>query len=497
MNFPAGLIILILCAIAYWFSWRSLAQQKKTLALFLLVFIGLILRLYLSSDFYLHAWDERYHALVAKNMMNHPLIPTLYENPIFPFSYQDWSGNHIWVHKQPMPLWTMSISMLLFGVNEIALRLPSILMSTMGIVITYRIAKHFFNSRTAFVAAFLFSSNGLIIELTSGRVATDHIDITFMFFIQAAVLMALEFAKHKRVVFNILCGVFIGFAILTKWLPALIVVPLWGLALMHYKLYKPKFVLAHLLLLLSVVAIVALPWQIYIHEMFPQEAIWEAEFNRKHFTEALDGQSGPFYYYFDKVRLIFGEVTLLALLFLLVVMSKKRWRPKYSIFALWIFVPIFVFSLAATKMQGYILFIAPAVFIVGAFYWNFLRTRMHVHRYRWGSVLILVLFIGLPIRYSIERLKPFDRSERNPLWVIQLKKLGEKTKDEKGILFNVSRPIEAMFYTDLVAYERLPKVEILDSLVGQGYTIFINKNGGIDKGVYSEEKYELVSIAEN
>jgi 4-amino-4-deoxy-L-arabinose transferase len=497
MNFPAGLIVLILCAIGYWFSWKSLAQQKKTLALFLLVFIGLVLRLYLSSDFYLHFWDERYHALVAKNMMGHPLVPMLYENPVFPFSYQDWSGNHIWVHKQPMPLWSMSISMLLFGVNEIALRLPSVLMSTMGIVITYRIAKHFFNIRTAFVAAFLFSSNGLIIEMTSGRVATDHIDTTFLFFIQAAVLMALEFAKYKRVIFNIICGVFIGFAILTKWLPALIVVPIWGLALMYYKSYKPKLVFAHLLLLLSVVAIVALPWQIYIHKMFPQEAIWEAEFNRKHFTEALDGQSGPFYYYFDKVRLIFGEVSLLALLFLLLIISKKRWRPKFWIFALWIFVPIVVFSLAATKMQGYILFIAPAVFITGAYFWDFLRNRIHTQRYKWFSVLVLILFIALPIRYSIERLKPFDQSERRPIWVSQLKELGKKTNDEKGIIFNVAHPIEAMFYTDLVAYERLPKVEVLDSLMGEGYTIFINKNGGIDEDVYSEKKYQFVSIAEN
>ena len=79
----------------------------------------------------------------------------------------------------------------------------------------------------------------------------------------------------------------------------------------------------------------------------------------------------------------------------------------------------------------------------------------------------------------------------------QLKELGKKTNDEKGIIFNVAHPIEAMFYTDLVAYERLPKVEVLDSLMGEGYTIFINKNGGIDEDVYSEKKYQFVSIAEN
>lgn len=496
MNFPAGLIILIICAIAYWFSWRSMAQQKKFLALFLLVFIGLILRLYLSSDFYLHYWDERYHALVSKNMMNHLLIPTLYENPIFPFSYQDWSGNHIWVHKQPMPLWSMSISMMLFGVNEIAIRLPSILMSTFGILITYRISKHFFNSKTAFIAAFLYSIHGLIIELTGGRVATDHIDLFFMFFIQLAVLMALEFARNGKVLLNVLCGVFIACAVLTKWLPALIVLPIWGLALLHYKTSKPRYIAIHFLVLVGVIAIVALPWQFYIHKVFPDEAIWEASYNRKHFTSVLGGQTAPFYYYFDKVRLIFGEITILALLFLAVIVSKRRKTPKYWIFVIWIFIPIAFFSLAATKMQGYILLTAPAIFIVGAFFYSFLRMNLYRYKYKIVAKLVLFFLIALPVRYSIERLKPFDKTERKPMWVTQLKEFGQETADVKGVIFNVSHPIEAMFYTDLMAYERLPEKAVLDSLIDQGYSVFINDKGAKSTVEYNETKYQKVSIEE-
>jgi 4-amino-4-deoxy-L-arabinose transferase len=110
-------------------------------------------------------------------MIQHPLMPTLYDNPLLSYDYKSWIANHIWVHKQPLPLWGMALSMWLFGVNEIALRLPSIIMSTIGIYLTFVIGSYFFSRKTGYLAALLFSINGLIIELTAGRVATDHIDI--------------------------------------------------------------------------------------------------------------------------------------------------------------------------------------------------------------------------------------------------------------------------------------------------------------------------------
>ena len=121
------------------------------LAVLILMVCGLFLRFYTSADFYLHQWDERYHALVAKNLMSHPFKPTLYENPVLPYDFKDWMGNHIWLHKQPVPLWSMAASMRLFGVNEIALRLPSMIMSTLGIWITYSIGKYLFNKRIGFI----------------------------------------------------------------------------------------------------------------------------------------------------------------------------------------------------------------------------------------------------------------------------------------------------------------------------------------------------------
>src|SRR3989304_1374435 len=119
-NITSGVSAIILCTIIYCFSWRKFNSKQYTFSIFLLLLAGLILRIYISSDFYLHSWDERFHALVAKNLINHHLKPTLYDNPILQYDYKCWVGNHIWVHKQPLSLWTIALSLWIFGINEIA-----------------------------------------------------------------------------------------------------------------------------------------------------------------------------------------------------------------------------------------------------------------------------------------------------------------------------------------------------------------------------------------
>ena len=431
MNVPFGIAIIIVSIFGYWYSWKSFSNRKKTFALLLLVLIGLLLRVYLSVDFQIHDWDERYHALVAKNMMNHPLVPTLYDDPVLPYSFKNWPANHVWLHKQPMTFWPMMVSMLCFGVNEIAIRIPSILMTTLGIVITYKIAKHLFNDKIAFIAALFYSMNGLIIELTSGRIATDHVDITFLFFIQLAILCAIEFTRKDKFIYNLLCGICIGAAILTKWLPALIVLPIWGLLLMHYKNISLKKAILHGGILIMVIVAVALPWQIYIYTYFPQEAAWEAAYNRRHLYETLEGQSSDPFYYLDKIRLVFGEMMYIVLPALGIWLFKKRKDIRFLILAVWIFVPLIFFSLVATKMQGYMLFTAPAIFIASAYFWRFIKVNKFRLKFRWLAPASIVLLIALPARYTIERMKPFKYEDRAPTWVSQLKKTGRANQGRK------------------------------------------------------------------
>ncbi len=193
-----GISTIIFCFVGYVFSWKYEAKEDYKISILLLILCGLALRVYVSTDCCLHLWDERYHALVAKNLIKHPLIPTLYDNPVLPYDYKSWISNHIWLHKQPLPLWAMAASMSLFGVNEIALRIPSIILSTLGIWLIFAIGSYLFNKKTGFLAAFLFSINGLIVETTGGRAAADHIDLFFIIFIELAVFFLLHLQNIKE-----------------------------------------------------------------------------------------------------------------------------------------------------------------------------------------------------------------------------------------------------------------------------------------------------------
>jgi len=58
---------------------------------------------------------------VVKNLLSHLLIPTLYDNAVLPYNIENWTANHIWLEKPPIPLWAAAFSINIFGTSEIAL----------------------------------------------------------------------------------------------------------------------------------------------------------------------------------------------------------------------------------------------------------------------------------------------------------------------------------------------------------------------------------------
>ena len=471
--------------IMYVIAWKKYKQQDvSNWALTFLILAGLILRFYVAGDTCLHTWDERFHALVAKNMMQHPFQPMLYKTPLLWFDYRDWSTNHIWVHKQPLPLWSMAISMKIFGTHEWALRLPSVLLSTGSIWLVFQLGRILFNQKVAFIAAFLVSIHGLLIELSGGRVATDHIDVFFYFFILLGIYLATLQVENRKGYFSILVGIAVTAAILVKWLPALIVFPVW------FCIYLEKYRKISLALIIDfsiaigTVVLLVFPWQWYIYSNFPQEATWEANFNRKHIFEVLDGQTGPFYYHFAKLARLYGALVYLPLTWLIYqAFHKRSW--VHGALITWILVPILFFSLVKTKMQAYTLFCAPAIFLAIALFFNDLLFFLQKEKRKWIQMsikLILVLLIALPIQYSIERIKLFNNPNRHPVWAQQIKDFRKQISqdttfiDKHIVIFNAKHPIATMFYLDrTTAYSFIPPKTSIDSIKNAGFLIVYEK----------------------
>ncbi len=337
-----GIAFILIYLLFAFVCFRFYKKANWSFCLVSIIVLGISLRVVVAFDPFLHFWDERYHALVAKNLLDYPFKPMLYSIPLLEYDYKNWAGNHIWLHKQPVPLWAMALSLWTFGKSAFAVRIPSIILSSLGIVFTYKIGKHLFSQKVAIIAAFLFSINGLILELSGGRQATDHIDIFFLGFITIAVYCALKFAATNKGIFNFLCGVFLGLAILSKWLPALIVLPISILALLQSGKLTMKEIARPFLILLLTVVVTTLPWQLYIHNSFPLEAAREGNYNLLHFTSVLKPHGHPIYYHFDRMRIIFGELIYLPVIWLIWITVKKKNNYKYWILLIWIIIP-FVF----------------------------------------------------------------------------------------------------------------------------------------------------------
>lgn len=82
-------------------------KLKDNIRLISILIIGFVLRISaILIDPFLHPWDERFHALVARNMIDNPFVPILRVNPITTnFDPNMWCCNHIWLHKQPLFMW--------------------------------------------------------------------------------------------------------------------------------------------------------------------------------------------------------------------------------------------------------------------------------------------------------------------------------------------------------------------------------------------------------
>lgn len=465
-----GILTIAVVGILYGFAYKKYRNHMVLYSLVLIILGGLILRIYTSLDFYLHPWDERYHALVAKNLIENPFKPLLYAQPLLEYDYKNWANNHIWVHKQPFPLYSIAMSILIFGKSAVSVRLPSIILNTLAIYATFKIGGQLASKKVGIIAAFLFSINGLIIELTAGRVATDHVDVFFLSLITLAVYQLFK-SVDENSTFNILIGsILLGLAILSKWLPALITLPLW-IMYAHGKL-GPKQILSRLSLILCILVIVVLPWQFYIARQFPLEASWESYYNGLHFFKNLLPVDQAFYYHFDRMRIIFGELVYIPLIWLIYGITKSKNRRTILILLTWIIIPYLFFSLARTKMQAYIIFCAPAIFImIGIF---IQEIQKYKEKQKLVVTLISILLIVLPIRYTIERVKPFMNRDRNPEWISQLRSIEESNRETKKVLFNCEFPIESMFYTDIIAYNRIPSMDKLKEIHAQGYDIYID-----------------------
>ncbi len=92
---PYDPVSLAVAALAGILLLAAATLPNLSLRLSLIILAALIIRVDAGWQYSLNPWDERFHALVAKNLIADPLKSTLYRSPAVAFDYRDWASNHV------------------------------------------------------------------------------------------------------------------------------------------------------------------------------------------------------------------------------------------------------------------------------------------------------------------------------------------------------------------------------------------------------------------
>ncbi len=472
--------------------WQRIRQKEiPAFALLMISILSFGLFAIFQYDF-LFPWDERFHALVAKNMVETPLEPKLYRDMIITeFDYKPWYKAHIWLHKQPWFLWQMAFVMSIFGDSVYAMRGASVAMLLLFTLSIY-FATRRLNPRFAFWLALIAAFQPFLFNLINGKTGMEHNDIAFIAWIAFSFWGLTEYVSSPYKIRGLLMiAIGCGIAVLTKWMGGFLVYGAWGLYLIFKREKQLKAWLLMGTAFLITIAVV-LPWQLYIFSNYYDIAHYEWEYNGKHLFEVLEGHAGPWYYHLKIWWENFRIISLLILLaFFIVVIKSDKKAYTLALFGSALFV-IILFSLAQTKLPVYsIIALPPALLAIAS-----VSVKLNLNNaFVRGGIALFVVVSALHF-FNLIRAKPLTDYEKNALKQKNFYAPLRNSLPQNAVLFNTSvfEHPELMFYTDRIVYETIPSAQQLELTEQKGYVpVFVNHPGNpLPKDYYG--KYQVIEF---
>ncbi|CAI8773160.1 Undecaprenyl phosphate-alpha-4-amino-4-deoxy-L-arabinose arabinosyl transferase 2 [Pseudomonas sp. IT-196MI5] len=273
------------------------------------------------------------------------------------------SGNWVSPHfmdvryfeKPAAGYWMIAIGQALFGQNLFGVRFASALSTGLSVLLCYLVARRMWNEpRKSFACALLYMSFTVI----AASAGYANLDPQFTFWVNLS-LVALWFALdstsrgHRLIAWAVL-GLACGMGFMTKgflaWLlPVLIALPwmIWQKRWRELLVYGPVAVV--------VAVAVSLPWALAVHAQEPD--YWRFFFWHEHIRRFAgdDAQhNAPWWYYLP--LLVAFSMPWVALL---PPALKQAWQTRrqsnIGFLLLWLWMPLFFFSLSKGKLPAYIL----------------------------------------------------------------------------------------------------------------------------------------------
>jgi 4-amino-4-deoxy-L-arabinose transferase-like glycosyltransferase len=442
--------------------------------IYYILFLALFLRLYGIFLLNLGEWDEQFHALVAKNLMENPLRPSLVTDNLVWLDINDWSLCNIWLSKPPMAFWPMAISMKIFGVNEFGLRFPSLVFSLLTIYLAYIIARKLFNEKIGIITAFFYAINGILYEINVGHLSGDHVDTLLHLLFHLSIYVVLFKIEKPSIAIGSILGVVIGLAFLTKWIMAFFIF----FVCFSYFVYIKRDLFEIIKFTLSVFVtflVIVTPWLFWIYNNFPDETILIMKGIIFPISNVVQEHTGPWYYYLNSIRININELVYLPFLFFIYKTMKRPTKQRFLVLA-WILIPLILLSISTTKRSAYILMSATPFFIMISLFITYLNQFRF--EYKKSIYFIQILFFIFAIRYSLERVKPLKNRFEKPDYRHEMEALINTTDLPSDSLVLVNEPdfIKARFYYGLLGYRYLND-SIINDIRSKGFKVFNNVKG--------------------
>ena len=349
--------------------------------------------------------DEPRYARVAAEMarVDEFVTPTL--------------GGEAWLEKPPLYYWLAGLGFRLLGENEMAARWPAVLAALLMTGFTGLVGARLFGRRCGRLAMIIMATSPL--AFAYGRAAT--MDALVAAFITGAsglfVLSNLGIAGPSAVP---AAWALMAIAVLAKG-PIGFVLPL-GVAVVA-GLAATRLRLSRLVSPLGIAlgAGIAGPWfvAIYLDQGLHFIEVFILNHNLERFTSTIHNHPGPVYYYLPVLLLgVFPWSGLIAPA--IAGMAAMERRAVVSILS-WILLPLAIFSLAGSKLPGYIVPCLPPFAILLALSARVLDSPEHRRAARTAGLFGLIISAAV-VAFAIRGMRqgePWGRSALTPaLWLL-------------------------------------------------------------------------------
>jgi len=319
--------LLLLCFVAFW--WR-------------LGYLGLI------------DPDEPFYAQSSREMLEaHDWVtPRIFDQPQF--------------EKPILIYWLSMVSFRTLGDNELAARAPAALFATLLVFMTWAFAARAINERAAFLASIALATSAEFF-VSARMMLTDMVFAAFVCGSVFSLWIASRSVRRPGLWFVVACALS-GLAVLTKGplgllLPAL-AIPAMLLAREHRLSVRPIPLVGGL----AVFAAIAVPWYAIMLQKFGR-SYFEAFFiheNVERFFRAEHRSNNHLYYYL--AVLAGGSVPWTPALAALASPARRQaiWDATSRFLASWGLLCLAFFTLAASKLPSYVLFLfVPLALLIG------------------------------------------------------------------------------------------------------------------------------------